>query len=55
MQKELRKMQYAQKEHLRQQRELQAQDNQLKNLKNELFELKAQKVKLGTFKYLHRE
>lgn len=44
MQRELRKLQHAQKEHIRQQRELQAQDSQLRNLKNELFELKSAKV-----------
>lgn len=44
MQREMRKLQSAQKEHIRQQRELQAQDNQLRNLKNELYELKSAKV-----------
>lgn len=46
MQKELRKLQTAQKEHLRQQRELQAQDNQLKSIRQELTELKQIKIKL---------
>lgn len=46
MQRELRKLQNAQKEHIRQQRELQAQDSQLRNLKNELFELKSAKIRL---------
>lgn len=46
MQREMRKLHSAQKEHIRQQRELQAQQNQLKNLKNELFELKSAKIKL---------
>lgn len=46
MQKELRKLQQAQKEHLRQQRELQAQDNQLRSLRQELTELKQIKIKL---------
>lgn len=46
MQKELRKLQQAQKEHLRQQRELQAQDTQLKSLRSELTELKQIKIKL---------
>lgn len=46
MQKELRKLQTAQKEHLRQQRELHAQDNQLKNIRQELTELKQIKIKL---------
>lgn len=46
MQKELKKLQLAQKEHLRQQRELQAQDNQLKNIRQELTELKQIKIKL---------
>jgi kinesin family member 21 len=46
MQKELRRLQQAQKEHLRQQRELQAQDNQLKSLRNELTDLKQIKIKL---------
>lgn len=44
MQKELRKLQSAQKEHARQQRELHSQESQLRNLKNELFEMKATKV-----------
>lgn len=44
MQTQLRKLQSAQKEHIRQQRELAAQDNQLRNLKNELYELKSAKV-----------
>lgn len=44
MQTQLRKLQSAQKEHMRQQRELAAQDNQLRNLKNELYELKSAKV-----------
>lgn len=46
MQRELRKLHSAQKEHMRQQRELHAQENQLKNLKNELFELKTAKIRL---------
>lgn len=45
MQKELRKLQSAQKEHTRQQRELQSQESQLRNLKNELFEMKSAKVR----------
>lgn len=44
MQKQLRRLETAQKEHIRQQRELQSQEAQLKNLKNELFELKSAKV-----------
>lgn len=46
MQRELRKLHSAQKEHIRQQRELHAQESQLKNLKNELFELKSAKIRL---------
>ncbi|XP_037037974.1 kinesin-like protein KIF21B isoform X3 [Bradysia coprophila] len=46
MQKELRKLQSAQKEHVRQQRELQSQDSQLRTLKNDLFEMKSAKIKL---------
>lgn len=46
MQKELRRLQQAQKEHIRQQRELQAQDNQLKTLRQELTDLKQIKIKL---------
>lgn len=44
MQKELRKLQLAQREHTRQHREIQAQDSQLRTLKSELTELKAAKV-----------
>lgn len=46
MQKELKRLQQAQKEHIRQQRELQAQDNQLKSLRQELTDLKQIKIKL---------
>ncbi|XP_058815616.1 kinesin-like protein KIF21A isoform X3 [Topomyia yanbarensis] len=46
MQKELKKLQMAQREHLRQQRELQAQDAQLKTLRGELGELKQIKIRL---------
>lgn len=46
MQKELRKLQLAQREHARQHREIQAQDSQLRTLKSELTELKAAKIKL---------
>ncbi|XP_055550945.1 kinesin-like protein KIF21A isoform X7 [Wyeomyia smithii] len=46
MQKELKKLQMAQREHLRQQRELQAQDTQLKTLRGELGELKQIKIRL---------
>lgn len=44
MQKELRKLQLAQREHARQHREIQAQDSQLRKLKSELSELKSAKV-----------
>lgn len=44
MQKELRKLQLAQREHTRQHREIQAQDTQLRTLKIELTELKSAKV-----------
>lgn len=44
MQKELRKLQLAQREHSRQHREIQAQDTQLRTLKSELCELKSAKV-----------
>lgn len=44
MQKELRKLQLAQREHARQHREIQAQDSQLRTLKSELTELKSAKV-----------
>lgn len=46
MQKELRKLQSAQKEHLRQQRELQAQDAQMRSLRSELSDLKSMKIRL---------
>lgn len=46
MQKELKRLQQAQKEHIRQQRNLQAQDNQLKSLRQELTDLKQIKIKL---------
>lgn len=46
MQKELKRLQQAQKEHLRQQREIQAQNNQLKSLRQELTDLKQIKIKL---------
>ncbi|CAH1707311.1 unnamed protein product [Chironomus riparius] len=46
MQKELKRLQQAQKEHIRQQRELQAQDSQLKSLRQELTDLKQIKIKL---------
>lgn len=52
MQKELRKLQLAQREHARQHREIQAQDSQLRKLKSELSELKSAKVccpNVGTF------
>lgn len=44
MQRELRKLHSAQKEHVRQQRELQTRDSQLRTLRNELVELKTIKV-----------
>lgn len=44
MQKELRKLQLAQREHARQHREIQTQDSQLRTLKTELSELKSAKV-----------
>lgn len=46
MQKEMRKLQLAQREHARQHREIQAQDSQLRKLKSELSELKSTKIKL---------
>lgn len=46
MQKELRKLQLAQREHARQQREIHAQETQLRTLKSELSELKSAKIKL---------
>lgn len=46
MTKSLRKLQTAQKEHLRQQREIQSQDAQLKTLRSTLLELKSNKIKL---------
>lgn len=46
MQKELRKLQLASREHARQHREIQAQDSQLRTLKSELYELKSAKIKL---------
>ncbi|XP_052564724.1 kinesin-like protein KIF21A isoform X6 [Culex pipiens pallens] len=46
MQKEMKKLQMAQREHIRQQRELQAQDAQLKTLRGELNELKQIKIRL---------
>ncbi|XP_021701207.1 kinesin-like protein KIF21A isoform X4 [Aedes aegypti] len=53
MQKELKKLQMAQREHMRQQRELQAQDAQLKTLRGELSELKQIKIRL--MKKIHEE
>lgn len=44
MQKELKKLQVAQREHARQHREIQAQESQLRTLKSELSELKSTKV-----------
>lgn len=44
MQKELKKLQLAQREHARQHREIQAQESQLRTLKAELSELKSAKV-----------
>lgn len=44
MQKELKKLQMAQREHARQHREIQAQESQLRTLKAELSELKSVKV-----------
>lgn len=44
MQKELKKLQLAQREHSRQHREIQAQESQLRTLKGELAELKSAKV-----------
>lgn len=55
MQKELRKLQLAQREHARQHREIQAQDAQLRTLKSELAELKAAKVSDDTKTYFVRE
>ncbi|XP_055302873.1 kinesin-like protein KIF21B isoform X5 [Sitodiplosis mosellana] len=46
MQKELKKLQIAQREHARQHREIQAQETQLRTLKAELSELKSVKIKL---------
>lgn len=46
MQMSLRKLQSAQKEHIRQQRELQAQETQLRNLRSELGDLKSLKIRL---------
>lgn len=46
MQKELKKLQMAQREHARQHREIQAQETQLRTLKSELAELKSAKIKL---------
>lgn len=46
MQKELKKLQLAQREHARQQREIHAQESQLRTLKAELSELKSTKVSL---------
>lgn len=46
MQKELKKLQLAQREHARQHREIQAQESQLRTLKCELSELKSAKIKL---------
>ncbi|XP_031616973.1 kinesin-like protein KIF21A isoform X2 [Contarinia nasturtii] len=46
MQKELKKLQMAQREHARQHREIQAQETQLRTLKAELSELKSAKIKL---------
>lgn len=45
MQKELKKLQIAQREHARQHREIQAQETQLRTLKAELGELKSVKVR----------
>lgn len=53
MQKELRKLQLAQKEHLRKQRELHSQEIQLRALRNELSELKGIKAKL--IRKMHEE
>lgn len=53
MQRELKKLQVAQREHMRQQRELQAQDAQLKTLRGELGELKQIKIRL--MKKIHEE
>lgn len=44
MQKELKKLQVAQREHARQHREIQVQESQLRTLKSELGELKSAKV-----------
>lgn len=44
MQKEMKKLQLAQREHARQQREIHAQESQLRTLKAELSELKSAKV-----------
>lgn len=52
LQKELRKLQVAQREHARQHREIQAQDAQLRTLKSELTELKATKVRNMTLDVL---
>lgn len=49
MQKELKKLQIAQREHARQHREIQAQESQLRTLKSELSELKSTKVRLNYF------
>lgn len=46
MQKELRKLQQAQKEHVRQQSLLLSQETQLKTLKNELTDLKQTKIRI---------
>jgi kinesin family member 21 len=46
LQKELRKLQSAQKEHLRQQREIQSQEAQLKQLRTDLGDLKSNKIRL---------
>lgn len=46
MQRELRRLQDAQKEHIRQQRELQIRERKLRELKSELTELKCAKTRL---------
>lgn len=51
MQKELKKLQIAQREHARQHREIQSQETQLRTLKAELSELKS--VKVQNIRYFH--
>lgn len=53
MQKELKKLQLAQREHARQHREIQAQESQLRTLKAELGELKSAKVKISKILLLY--